>query len=184
MNRITSLLLSFLAASFILTGCSDDNPADDGSDNNNDGDPTADIIDYTGTSGFVLNGEDYSNVVIDSKGTVIAAQTTPFLQTNVQITGKIEGTTGIQLTIRFSDTTAGTYDVQNASVGGQLDDLIDVVIGGDIDNSYVSTGGTITVTEYGAVGETVAGTFIATLKHAGSDRTIAVKGAFSALRFL
>lgn len=169
MNHITRILF-FLAVSFILipfSGCSDDDAVVTPTPTNN--------TEVT----FTVNGGAYSNKSFTIQGNSAAVYDPNEKLTGITFAGK-EGTKNISCTIGWGGTSTGTrsWGTNNPHDSASVEFMDDTYI-------YSSEQGTLTITEFGAVGGYVKGTFSGSFSLFLSGQTVTVtNGKFTAKRII
>jgi hypothetical protein len=161
-------LLLFLC-SIVFVSCAS-NPGD------------ADVDSYSGDNGVILNGSGYENLKIDFNGQGDAQFVTAsgLQMTRITSSGFVNGESATFI-LAFPSNTTGTYTWKALSASsGEQDSYMEVRIGSGSETIFYSRGGSTEVTEYGAIGFDVVGTFIGTLRTLDGAKSLSVDGKFTA----
>ena len=166
---IRPFLLLLLLGSMVLVSCSS-NPGD------------ADVDSYDGDNGVILNGSGYENLELEfnEKGIAEFITSSGLQMTRVTSSGFVNGESATFI-LAFPSTTTGTYSWKALSASsGEQDSYMEIKIGSFSETTFYSRGGSTEVTEYGALGFNVVGTFIGTLRTPDGAKTLSVDGKFTA----
>jgi hypothetical protein len=181
MKRTLALAVAIILP--LVVGCKSD-PASSTTDptaNNSNNNATDNTQQYTGTNGFVINGNGMNNVTFNADSVRAQSGTLSFItSTSVFLYGTLNGQP-VHLEVNANgQATTGTFNWDgNALASG----FADIFINGSIDDGYKNGVGSTTITRLGAVGELVEGSFSGTLKLVSDGtKTVKVNGKFSARR--
>jgi hypothetical protein len=166
---IRPFLLLLLMGSIVLVSC-ESNPGD------------ADVDSYSGDNGVILNGSGYENLELEFNGQGDAEFVTSsgLEMTRVSNFGFVNGESATFI-LAFPSQTTGTYTWKQLSASsGEQDSYMEIRIGSGSETVFYSRGGSTEVTEYGAVGFNVVGTFIGTLRTLDGAKMLSVDGKFTA----
>jgi hypothetical protein len=166
---IRPFLLPVLLISLIVASCTS-NPGD------------ADVDSYSGDNGVILNGSGYDNLVLEfnDEGVAQFVTSSGLEMTRVTSYGFVNGESA-KFIVAFPSNTTGTYSWKTLSASsGEQDSYMEITIGSGSETVFYSRGGSTEVTEYGAIGFNVVGTFIGTLRTLDGAKTLSVDGKFTA----
>jgi hypothetical protein len=172
--------LAALVSMLLINGCSkkDDNPVNPVNPDNNTNNSSSNSV--------TVNGDGYNNQTFE--GVSIASTATYIPNDNVTgcqfVVNAIDGT---QIIFYFKGKTTGTYQWDLGSIESTSKSGFVFRTGTSATNMkfYFSkaNSGSVKITSYGNIGQTVSGTFSGTLYNMADDtKTITVSGKFSSTR--
>ena len=177
-NKILSCLSVAAVLFFLtLTGCSkkSSNPVD----------PTNSVTSASVSGSVTLNGGDYSNTVMNYAFGAGGYSTND--QSTACVMYATSGTDSLYIVVSFAGSSTGNYQWQ-----GFTEDSLNYYIDGVGISVYKSngsysyllpqSGGNTNITKYGAVGETIEGSFSGTLQDPLGSTTVTVSGSFKVVR--
>jgi hypothetical protein len=166
---IRPFLLLVLMGSIVLASCTS-NPGD------------ADVDSFSGDNGVILNGSGYENLELEFNGQGDAEFVTAagLQMTKVTSYGFVNGESATFI-VAFPSNTTGTYSWKALSASsGEQDSYMEIRIGSGSQTIFYSRAGSTEVTEYGALGFDVVGTFVGTLRTLDGAKSLSVDGKFTA----
>jgi hypothetical protein len=170
MNRILRLLPLVLILAAI--GCKDD-PASS---------TTNGTTTFSGTNGFVINGDSLSNVVVTADSASGTSSAIFFINsTYVKLYGHLNNEPVVVKLNVLDQGTTGTFNWTTSTGNVNVDANIE--IDDSFSRGYSAVSGKTIITKLGAVGETIEGSFSGTMKNKEKPTvTVEVNGKFSAIR--
>lgn len=176
MPALRHVFHAFLMMGFVMIGCSDDDsgssPTDSSGENNEES------LTYTGTTGFIVDGDGFDRVSVDMSESS-SRQSTLFFNTSTSVS--MSGTyNGKDASLRFelgSGKDPGTYTWDSDS--GSLSLTISLELE---DKRYRLGKGTLILESVGAVGEAITGSIEGTLEEQFEDTPLKFHSRFSATR--
>jgi hypothetical protein len=169
MKPIT-VIASAIALLFIAAGCSDDTTS-----------PTPDPSVYSGKNGFVINGGNYKNVVVDCDKSSVEFLDALGDQRGIRLDLGDLDSAGITLTLALPGKTTTTGEFSWVDEDDFGADKAYAVIEGEEDVLFSSKSGKTTITSFGTEGHTVTGTFSGVVEDA-DEHEYTINGKFTALR--